>query len=330
MKSSSESGFTLVEIAVVVLIIGILMGGAVSMLTPYLQMAKRSTTQTKLENISQSLAFYAQNYGRLPCPTNPNSNDTSNPPFGAPRNSGTNGTVVGNVCDSGTLTTDDYIGIVPFRALGLTEDQVKDSYGRFITYAVSPVLTKYNPDPNSSPPPGTPADVHDQCRTAIWINSQVTANIAVKKSEVCCANRATTTEPDIRIMSARTGGTSLFSGRKYDGVPPSNSYGSPLTLQSGTPGVDTRFVAFALVSHGPDGDGAFMGRSANRMPSSIATAATTEESGNADTTDLDLVSRPLSTTENAGYFDDILAWRTNDQLISAFGNDSCARPVMNQ
>jgi prepilin-type N-terminal cleavage/methylation domain-containing protein len=69
--SNSQSGFTLVELAIVTLIIGFLLAGTLAMLRPYLKSAQLNATRAKLETISFALADFAQQHGRLPCPAQP-------------------------------------------------------------------------------------------------------------------------------------------------------------------------------------------------------------------------------------------------------------------
>src|SRR5690606_20571439 len=95
-------------------------------------------------------------------------------PFGAPANSGAAGTDYSNNC--GTLVT-EYNGIVPFRALGLVEDDVRDAYGNLITYQVTPELAGMDPS-------GYVGQAHEYCRTPIWIVGGVNSN--PEKAAFCC------------------------------------------------------------------------------------------------------------------------------------------------
>ncbi|MBT5330907.1 MAG: prepilin-type N-terminal cleavage/methylation domain-containing protein [Porticoccaceae bacterium] len=85
-----NNGFTLIEMAVVLLILGTLLGGLLGAISQVTENTRRSTARSDLERIEDALFGYAQMHGRLPCPatdtsngledrvlTDPNSNCTS-------------------------------------------------------------------------------------------------------------------------------------------------------------------------------------------------------------------------------------------------------------
>jgi hypothetical protein len=206
-------------------------------------------------------------------------------------------------------------GIVPFRALGLDEDAAYDAYGNLITYAVTFELTKDLRSPFDG------AAVHQYCRSPLWVDDVTQRNKNPFKAKICCVTYNPTY--DIRIFDRlgsprevfpKTHNISLYAAVDvpYNGVLP-------------PPDFDTRIIAFALVSHGENGDGAYIRDSNTRQAVTVAAGAGAQESENQDD-DLDFVSTDFSKTNNANYFDDIVIWRTNEQLISAFDNNSCEKP----
>ena len=311
MRSNKESGFSLVEMAIVVFIIGLLTAGAMSMLRPYLEMSQANLTRKKLENISLALSNFAQVYGRLPCPAAPSPGAEI---YGTPRKSGTDGDEVAEH-DCGT-TIGSQIGIIPFRALGLDEDQARDNYGNLITYAVSPAMTNDDytlTNMNSG-------RVHPMCRTKLWID-EYNVNKNPLKARVCCPDWDTN---DIKVVDARVGGDSVL------GITPraaADNYNSPNSIETAVPQIRNRLIAFVLISHGRNGDAAYLEPNAGITETSAPTNAEESENRNkATNTDLNFVSRPISLENGNDYFDDIVVWKTNDQLISILGKDSCARP----
>lgn len=64
----SSSGFTLVELAVVILIIGFLSGGLLTPLAAQIELRRLSETQKMLQEIRDALVGFAVTNGRLPCP----------------------------------------------------------------------------------------------------------------------------------------------------------------------------------------------------------------------------------------------------------------------
>jgi len=191
-----QTGFTLVEMAIVLVIAGLLMGGAIKLMQPLLTNTEQSTTETKEKNIAQTLALFAQNYGRLPCPA------TSTPgieTFGYPHNSGAGGANF-DTADCGG----QFIGILPFKVLGISEEQAKDSYGNFFTYAVNPPMTEYN-----RLAPNNTTALQNACSGPVWIDTA--GNLKnEKKAHVCCP------EPDpgfaaLSVLDSNVGGKSLFN-----------------------------------------------------------------------------------------------------------------------
>lgn len=114
-------GFTLIELAIVLTILGLLLGGGSMLLQPLLDSNKRNETRNKLKSIEDSLAIFAASNSDIPCP--------SNPTFGP--GSANNG-VAANICNS-TMA----FGGVPWQTLGLSEADVLDGWGRRISYAVT-------------------------------------------------------------------------------------------------------------------------------------------------------------------------------------------------
>jgi prepilin-type N-terminal cleavage/methylation domain-containing protein len=99
-----QAGFSLVELAMVLLIISLLLGGLLVPLATQLEARQRNDAQEQLERIREALIGFAMVNGRLPCYT------TTADPTSA------NYGVEDAVCNPGGLTTD---GILPWKTLGL-------------------------------------------------------------------------------------------------------------------------------------------------------------------------------------------------------------------
>jgi type II secretory pathway pseudopilin PulG len=107
------SGFSLIEIAVVLIIIGLIGGMTLPALNVMLDWQKMTTTAERQEKILYALASYAVQNKILPYAANP-----AHP-------QGTQDTA-----------TRRRRGIVPYRDLGLPESIAKDGYQRWFTYVV--------------------------------------------------------------------------------------------------------------------------------------------------------------------------------------------------
>ncbi|HEY8608076.1 MAG TPA: prepilin-type N-terminal cleavage/methylation domain-containing protein [Noviherbaspirillum sp.] len=75
-------GFTLVEMAMVLLVIGLLLGGLIAPLGNQLEQRRVTDTRNGLEDIKEALLGYAAIHGRLPCPST--QADPANAAYGMP------------------------------------------------------------------------------------------------------------------------------------------------------------------------------------------------------------------------------------------------------
>lgn len=71
-KATQQSGFTLIELAIVLVIIGVLMGGFLLTLSSRIEQSRREATRAQLADIKAALLGFATRYQYLPCPTTPN------------------------------------------------------------------------------------------------------------------------------------------------------------------------------------------------------------------------------------------------------------------
>jgi prepilin-type N-terminal cleavage/methylation domain-containing protein len=94
------NGFTLIEMAIVLMIIGLLLGGGLTVLSAQIEQQKFKDTQRLLDDAKEALIGFAAANGRLPCPASAASNGVESP-------------VGGGVC------TNPYNGFLPAVTLGL-------------------------------------------------------------------------------------------------------------------------------------------------------------------------------------------------------------------
>lgn len=132
-------GFSLVEMAIVLLILALLLGGGLTVLSAQIEQQKFKDTQRLLDEAREALLGFAAANGRLPCPASATSNGIESP-------------VGGGNC------TNPFNGFLPAATLGLpgsdANGYLSDAWGlpqNRIRYAV----TQGNPYANPSPPPAT-------------------------------------------------------------------------------------------------------------------------------------------------------------------------------
>ncbi len=131
----SQRGFTLVEIAIVLLIVAILLGYTVALFPVQQELKQYRQANSEINAAIEHLIAFAQVNGRLPCP------DTSAGP----------GVIDGQEDRNGVNDCEAYFGFLPGRSLGIVGDYdangvLLDPWGAGYGYAVSPIDTAPNGD----------------------------------------------------------------------------------------------------------------------------------------------------------------------------------------
>jgi prepilin-type N-terminal cleavage/methylation domain-containing protein len=142
VKTNDQRGFTLIELAVVLLILGILLAGILIPFTTQIELRRTADTQKTLLEIREALIGFAAAQGRLPCPAS----DTSD---GAEAAAAGGNDINGNCANF-------FDGFAPGVTLGVGPTDgngyVLDGWNNRIRYAVS----KSNQIPTGTPPPPPP------------------------------------------------------------------------------------------------------------------------------------------------------------------------------
>jgi prepilin-type N-terminal cleavage/methylation domain-containing protein len=125
----TSRGFTLVEVAVVLLILAVVIAMAAAITRGVTAAQKRSLTATRIAAVDAALVQFVAMQRRLPCPADGTLASTHN-------NAGLEGPRTGGA----GCTGDQAHGVVPWRALALTELEMTDGYDRRLTYRVFPIL----------------------------------------------------------------------------------------------------------------------------------------------------------------------------------------------
>lgn len=74
-RSASQNGFSLIEIAIVLVVLGLLLAGLIGPMGTRIEQEERERTRASLEEIKEALYGFAVVHGRLPCPDSDGSND---------------------------------------------------------------------------------------------------------------------------------------------------------------------------------------------------------------------------------------------------------------
>jgi len=136
IRHRTETGFTLIELAVVIAIVGLLLGAVLLPLRTQVELRQVRETEKQLADIKESLYGYAMANGYMPCPdVNGNGLEALHP---APPTSSNDG------CQGGV-----YEGFVPWQTLSVAP---ADPWGNRYLYRVDKQFTRRSGDPTASAP----------------------------------------------------------------------------------------------------------------------------------------------------------------------------------
>ncbi len=138
-KEISQRGFTLVELAIVIAISGIMMSFMATALISYSKKNKIRVTKHRIEVIQESLEQYLRVNGNYPCVASRTLGE-EDADFGREVTTTCNtGAFAGTVRNSGVR-----IGVVPARTLNLPDEYALDAWDNKFSYAVTEVLATKN------------------------------------------------------------------------------------------------------------------------------------------------------------------------------------------
>lgn len=121
MQIQTQAGFSLIEMAIVLFIVALLLGGLLPTISGQIEVQHRNETRKQLEEIRNALFGYVILNGFLPCPTT--TIDPANPNYGT----------ADAACSADVLTE----GYLPWKTLGVSET---DAWGTRRSNVVHPWL----------------------------------------------------------------------------------------------------------------------------------------------------------------------------------------------
>lgn len=270
-RRSIPRGFTLVEIVVVLIIVSVLISMAAVMTRGVVAAQKRSLTATRLAGLDAALAQFVSQQKRLPCPADGTVGPGVNG-LGLEANPNPN-----TGCTAASLQN----GVVPWRSLGLTEQDATDGWGRRITYRVGTKLAADSGmDLSFCDPAGNPGTV-------------VGGSVNLCSTGCTAGNMATCTLPSVFLAGKGLLVKDLAGNRLMDPV---------ATPHTG--------AAYVLISAGESGGGAYL--NSGVLGSTTSTDGTEELKNYANgafvsNTVTYYVDDALSDTAGATHFDDIVS-----------------------
>lgn len=142
-QQQQQRGFTLIELSIVMIIGGILLVGVIKAYEAYVEKQKIEKMNSLMVDIDQYIKDFpnsidpvtAAAFGRLPCPA-PLDGSVAGNDFNQERCAGPGVREI-----TGTGGERVLVGKLPAATLGISSDLMKDSYGNYLTYAVSKSAT---------------------------------------------------------------------------------------------------------------------------------------------------------------------------------------------
>ncbi len=137
----SRAGYTLIELAAVLIVVGVLLGSALGAYNVYLKQTSIRDTNLNIKIVGSALTDFLGRNGRYPCPA-PLTFDRNNPGYGREdcTTALTPGACANGICGQTAPRAPNpavRVGAVPFRALNLREEDALDGYYDRLVYAVT-------------------------------------------------------------------------------------------------------------------------------------------------------------------------------------------------
>jgi len=257
LSSHVRRGFTLIEIAIVLVVIGLLLSGGLLAVSPVIQSAQTSETRQKIATVESAILGYVIANGCLPCPAQVNL-ATNNAAAGLTNN----GAATYTGCSAGACVGGG-VGTVPWVSLGISEGDATDAWGQRLRFGVDPTRTAAS----------------SVQRNADGTFPAFTSTIAIE-------------DTDNTTIAGYTA------------------------------------VAYVILSHGPDGSFGEATQTGTTQADRYGQAAGNagedqHENGNGNLT---FAIGLFDSTTSVEHFDDIVSFKSFQQLILSCGSGSCGNP----
>lgn len=129
------SGFSLIEVALVIVAVGIVLSGMIRLLNIQNQYQVEQEEQARLENIKKALISFTRVYGRLPCPdTDNDGKEDPNSPVSQSKSCNLDGVGGANLGNDYNQQRRVAVGLLPYKDLGVPRNNY---YGHPYQYVVT-------------------------------------------------------------------------------------------------------------------------------------------------------------------------------------------------
>lgn len=132
---NNSGGFTLVEMAIVLVIVGVLIGGLLPTISSQIEQQRRGETRKYMDEVRDALLGYAVVNGRLPCP------DTASDGVEDVAAAVTTDNIPVTGQSTKNFSCSASAGKIPYNTLGVSP---LDGYNNTLIYAVTPIFGERN------------------------------------------------------------------------------------------------------------------------------------------------------------------------------------------
>lgn len=274
--AARRSGFTLIEIVVVLFILGVVVTMAAGITKALTASQKLSVTTTRMAAIDTAIVQYVMQQKRLPCPADGTLLSTDN----------NAGLETARTAAAGCTTTEAG-GVVPWRAIGLSESDATDGWNHRLTYRVLPALAA------------------DGGMDMSWCDPAGTGGLAGTACNAACSNAA---------LGSCTPPAAFLAGK---GLKVRNIAGTTIMDPAGVPNTG---AAYVVVSAGSSGGGAYL--SSGQLSATTTVDGTEEQKNYANAAYAVAgyyVDDGISDVAGATHFDDVVSRPTVLTVINKAG-----------
>jgi prepilin-type N-terminal cleavage/methylation domain-containing protein len=284
-------GFSLLEIAIVLVIVGLVMAASLKAGVTYMSMEKRRVTIARLDALDMAFVNFVSRNKRLPCPAD-----------GAIPSGAANAGIEQRNAANGVCSTMNR-GVVPWVALGIPESEAQDGWFNRITYRVRSATAAI---PNTGFTSNESLDMTscDPAGSAVRVNRVIN----IHNVSTCVQNT-----PGVCDLPNVTGCTSVFNFLNARGI----------EIRDGTPGnilmdpAAGNGAAYVLISHGDNGAGAYSVSGVIQVAKGVAASPLETQNRN----NLALQTYYTDAQQNIGvagatHFDDILTYPSLHSVIN--------------
>ena len=196
---NKQQGFTLVEMAMVLMIVGLLLSGLLPTISGQIEQQRRNETRKQMDEIQQALIGFAVASARLPCPASSTSNG---------QESFATSPTVGNATNG--ICSNFFNGFVPAAALGITpvdaQGYMLDGWNNRIRYAVADYTASGVPNTTFTSTNGMRSATMDNIASASLLNVCASATGITGSDCGTALNKLTDKVPALIYSTGKNGG----------------------------------------------------------------------------------------------------------------------------